>query len=86
MKVTVNIDCTPEEARAFFGLPDLAPVHKAYVDKMESLMRDGVSATDVERMMRQWTQMVSLPSMSEGLETWQKAMWSAMGGNMGGKS
>src|ERR1700712_2838966 len=34
MKVTVDVDCTPEEARRFLGLPDLSPVHDAYVAKM----------------------------------------------------
>ena len=28
MKVKIDIDCTPEEARAFFGLPDLGPLHE----------------------------------------------------------
>ena len=28
MKVNVEIDCTPEEARAFFGLPDVAPLQE----------------------------------------------------------
>ena len=32
MKVTVDVDCTPEEARRFLGLPDLTPVHQAYVE------------------------------------------------------
>ena len=36
MKVTVDVDCTPEEARRFLGLPDLTPVHEAYVEKMKS--------------------------------------------------
>jgi methylated-DNA-[protein]-cysteine S-methyltransferase len=31
MKVKVEVDCTPEEARRFMGLPDLTPVHEAYV-------------------------------------------------------
>src|ERR1700751_169899 len=32
MKINVNIDCTPSEARAFFGLPDVAPVNEMIVD------------------------------------------------------
>jgi len=32
MKVTVDVDCTPEEARRFLGLPDLTPVHDLYLD------------------------------------------------------
>ena len=47
MKVSVNVECTPEEARAFLGLPDLSPVHQKYVDSMLSAM-DG--AGSVEQM------------------------------------
>ena len=36
MKFTVDVDCTPEEARRFLGLPDLSPVHEAYVEKIVS--------------------------------------------------
>jgi hypothetical protein len=72
MKVTIDIDCTPEEARAFFGLPDLAPVHAAYIERMSSFVTDGLTAADVEKMMRSW-----LPGMTEGLEQWRQAFWSA---------
>ena len=36
MKITVDVDCTPEEARRFMGLPDLAPLHEAYLAKMRA--------------------------------------------------
>ena len=75
MKVMIDIDCTPEEARAFFGLPDLGPVHAAYVDRMTSLVTEGLSAADVEKMMRSW-----LPGMAEGFEQWRQAFWSASTG------
>lgn len=32
MKVSVEIDCTPEEARRFLGLPDVTKANEAYVD------------------------------------------------------
>ena len=54
MKITVDIDCTPEEARAFFGLPDLAPVHEMYVEKMKGLISDGLSPADLDKMTRAW--------------------------------
>ena len=72
MKVTINIDCTPEEARAFFGLPDLGPVHAAYVDRMTSFVAEGLSPADIEKMMRTW-----LPGMAEGFEQWRQAFWAA---------
>ena len=45
MKVHVEIDCTPEEARAFMGLPDLSRAQAAYSEGMEKAMR-GVTNTD----------------------------------------
>lgn len=45
MKVHVEIDCTPEEARAFMGLPDLSKAQAAYSESMEKAMR-GVSNPD----------------------------------------
>ena len=31
MKVTVDLDCSPAEARAFLGLPDVTPIHDKYI-------------------------------------------------------
>ena len=70
MKVTINIDCTPEEARTFFGLPDLAPVHAAYVEKMQAFINEGLSPADLEKITASW-----LPGMNEGLEMWRKTMF-----------
>jgi hypothetical protein len=75
MKVTIDIDCTPEEARAFMGLPDLAPVHAAYIDRMTSFVAEGLTTSDVEKMMRSW-----MPGMAEGMEQWRSAFWSAASG------
>jgi len=35
MKVNVEIDCTPLEARQFFGLPDVAPMQTAVMDSFD---------------------------------------------------
>ena len=45
MKVHVEIDCTPEEARSFMGLPDVGKANDIYVDMMSKAMQ-GVSDTD----------------------------------------
>lgn len=73
MKVNVVIECSPEEARAFFGLPDLSPVHDAYVDKMKSMITDGVQAADIEKMTRSW-----MPGVADSFEQWRQMMLSAM--------
>ena len=54
MKVTVNIDCTPEEARRFMGLPDLTPVHQAYVERMQEAVTKGVTPEYLNDMMKSW--------------------------------
>ncbi|MEM7568249.1 MAG: DUF6489 family protein [Pseudomonadota bacterium] len=76
MKINVEIDCTPEEARAFFGLPDLSPVHEAMVTKMTQLASEGLSAQDMESMMRTW--MAGMAGMGENFQTLQKAFWSSV--------
>ena len=72
MKITFDIDCTPAEARAFLGLPDLTPIHQVYLDKMTALVTDGIGPADFERLARAW-----LPGMSDGFETWRQAMFAA---------
>ena len=72
MKITFDIDCSPQEARTFLGLPDLAPLHDLYLDRMKSFVTDGIGAADFERMTRAW-----MPGMSEGLETWRNALFNA---------
>ena len=57
MKVTFDIDCTPEEARRFFGLPDLTPVHDAYLERMTKLVSEGVTPAVVADMMKSWSPM-----------------------------
>lgn len=73
MKVHFEIDCTPEEARAFFGLPDLAPVHDAYVEKMKSMMLDGLTPADFEKVTRAW-----MPGIADSFEQWRQLMMAAV--------
>lgn len=42
MKITIEIDCTPEEARSFLGLPDVSAANSIYVDNIAKAMQ-GVS-------------------------------------------
>ena len=40
MKVTVNFDMTPEEARKMMGLPDVVPLQEAMMEKMKDQMSE----------------------------------------------
>jgi Family of unknown function (DUF6489) len=66
MKITVDVDCTPEEARRFMGLPDLTPVHDAYIVQMlDAVKSGGVSRDALEGMMKSW-----MPMGEAGLKLW----------------
>lgn len=45
MKINVEIECTPEEARTFMGLPDVSQANSVYVDNIAKAMK-GVSSPD----------------------------------------
>ena len=44
MKITIDVDCTPLEARQFMGLPDVEPMQKAAMAEIEKRMM-----TELER-------------------------------------
>jgi hypothetical protein len=54
MKVTIEIDCTPEEARRFLGLPDVAPMQQAMMDNIQQRMASAIDATTPEALLRAW--------------------------------
>ena len=54
MKVTINIDCTPQEARAYMGLPDFTPVNDAMVEEMKTQMMANMAKLQPEEMFRSW--------------------------------
>ncbi len=54
MKVTVEVECTPDEARQFFGLPDVKPLQEAMMAKLEIQMSDAVDRFSPDAMLRNW--------------------------------
>ena len=79
MKITIDIDCTPEEARVFLGLPDVAPMQRALMEEIGKRMSAGLEALDPETLMKTW-----MPLGLQGLEQAQKMFWSQIGKAAGG--
>jgi hypothetical protein len=67
MKVTVNIDCTPAAARAFFGLPDVQPMQASLMKDLEDRLRKNIQAMDPETMFKTW-----LPATLKNIEQMQE--------------
>ena len=78
MKIQVDVDCTPEEARIFFGLPDVKPMHDAMMAEIEERLKADLATADPEALARMW-----LPAGIEGFEQLQKMFWSHRGGGKG---
>lgn len=73
MKFSVNVECTPEEARAFMGLPDVQPMQEAMMKDLQDRLRANMAAMDPETIMKTW-----LPASLQGAEQMQKMFWSQM--------
>jgi hypothetical protein len=54
MKVTIEIDCTPLEARQYFGLPDVQPMQAAMLAEMEKRMTAEAAKLSPEAVMNAW--------------------------------
>ena len=78
MKIRIDIDCTPDEARRFLGLPDVAPMQDALMHQIQERMEANLKALDPEALFRTW-----LPASLQGFEQLQKMFWSRIGGGAG---
>jgi len=54
MKVNIEIDCTPLEARQFFGLPDVSPMQAAVMEKLQQQMMTNIDKLSPEAVMQSW--------------------------------
>jgi hypothetical protein len=78
MKISIDIDCTPDEARHFLGLPDVKPMQDALMNQMQERLSSSLQAMDPETMMKTW-----LPASLQGFEQVQKMFWSQMTSALG---
>ena len=78
MKVNVEVTCTPEEARAFFGLPDLKPMQDRIMGEIEERLKTSHNSMNPEQVFKTW-----LPASMQGVEQMQQmqqAFWQQLAG------
>jgi len=75
MKITMDVECTPEEARAFLGLPDVKPMQEQLMREVQDRMTASIRAMEPEAMLRTW-----LPATLKGFEQMQEIFMSQMTG------
>jgi hypothetical protein len=54
MKMTIEVDCTPEEARRFLGLPDVTPLNDHIVKELQSKVSANMTLLSGEEIMKNW--------------------------------
>ena len=83
MKVTIEVDCTPEEARVFMGLPDVKPMQAAVLASLEKQAVQAVGQFAPDAMLKTW--FTSLPQMSSQVQEMFTRMLAGAGGRGGDK-
>jgi len=76
MKLTIDIDCTPQEARTFLGLPDVEALNTLIVEEMTARAKERMDTlADPEQFVAQM-----MNTGAKGMETMQAMMMAAMSG------
>ena len=75
MKITVDIDCTPQEARTSSALTDIPPLQEAMMARLQEQMEGQLEQMNPEELMKSWL----VPGM-ESFGKFQQAMWQAATG------
>ena len=78
MKVNVEVTCTPEEARLFFGLPDIKPMQDRIMGEIEERLKSSLNSMNPEQVFKTW-----LPASMQGVEQMQQmqqAFWQQLAG------
>jgi Tfp pilus assembly PilM family ATPase len=79
MKITIDIDCTPQEARSFLGLPHIEPMQDALIAQVQERMATYLEALEPEALMKLW-----LPGGMQGLAEIQERFWRQLMGGVAG--
>jgi hypothetical protein len=75
MNVSVNIECTPLEARTFLGLPDVSAIHEKYIQTMLETFDGSNSVEQMENLFKSFS-----PMGDAGMRLFQQMMKLGMGG------
>lgn len=55
MKMTVEIDCSPQEARTFLGLPDVTSLNDKLVEEMQTRMSSNMAMLSPDELIKNWS-------------------------------
>lgn len=74
MKFNFDIECTPDEARRFLGLPDIAAMQERMMKDLEDRIAENIRSLDPESLVKTW-----MPATLQGWTEMQKMFWAQLG-------
>ena len=80
MKIKIDIDCSPEEARAFLGWPDVADFQRAAMEQMQRRTEEYFASLEPEKLAKMF-----MPAGMEAWEAMQRTFSRFASGAAGGK-
>jgi hypothetical protein len=83
MKLNITVECTPDEARAFLGLPNLDPINEMLVASVKERIEQNIEMVSPEFYLKQWYSMGG--QVSEQFMQMMGAGAKAAMGDTGGK-
>jgi hypothetical protein len=54
MKMTIEVDCSPEEARRFLGLPDVSALNDHLVNEMQKRIDANMAMVSPDELVKNW--------------------------------
>lgn len=81
MKVNVELECSPEEARRFLGLPDVSKANDVYIDALTSAMKGAGNFDQMNELTKQMA-----PMGQFGIKLFQQFLESGAAMAMSGSS
>ena len=55
MKISIEIDLTPQEARSLLGMPNITAIQDVFVGMAKDKLEKTANLVDVEPMVKTWT-------------------------------
>jgi hypothetical protein len=80
MKINIELDMTPDEARRLMGLPDVSDLQAEMLEEMRRRMKAAVDTSDPQALLKAW-----MPLGAQGFEQFQKFLWDSAARTAGKK-
>ncbi|MDP7524359.1 MAG: DUF6489 family protein [Arenicellales bacterium] len=77
MKFKIEIECPPDEAREFFGLPNVEKLNSMMMTALQETISSQINTMDPETLMKTW-----MPAVAKSWETFPEQLFAGFSPKM----